>query len=251
MLTSAVDCNWETMALQETDIIPGETSPLLWNSPLITVQMLSEFIERLPLKHKEKIWARHSKGQHIPKNRILDVLYSFITLCIKIKSQNDIENTLAPFVDVVDSQTASDNGMCHSEFNNELHFWILEPVDGLSIVNEEHKMWMDEIEALREELDKAQNENAELHTSVATLQEEAKENKLRIESITAENIELRRGKDKTRDSEDDEDDNEMDPDDTDTQTPGLIAELQQKPLSEFEVLYMRTSISILSCVYML
>merc|ERR1712228_660326 len=93
-------------------------------------------------------------------------------------------------------------------------------------------MGMDQINHLKAELMKTQNDNAELHKLLNTLQEETKENKLTIERITGENIELRQGRDKTRESEDDED--EMD--DDDKETPDLIKELQEKPISEFESL---------------
>merc|ERR1712048_1307599 len=145
----------------------------------------------------------------------------------KIKSQKNIEDKLMPFVDVIGSQTEDTNGMSLDEFNNELHFWILEPVSGLIMTNDEQKQWMDEIDALRDELVKAQKDKMriqrksqmdltvlldkmkgfkpedndegrieeleeqieELHEIVNTLQDEAKENKIEIQRITEENFE--------------------------------------------------------------
>eukprot|EP00484_Ammonia_sp_Unknown_P016924 CAMPEP_0197045870 /NCGR_PEP_ID=MMETSP1384-20130603/21656_1 /TAXON_ID=29189 /ORGANISM="Ammonia sp." /LENGTH=1661 /DNA_ID=CAMNT_0042477547 /DNA_START=48 /DNA_END=5034 /DNA_ORIENTATION=- len=145
--------------------VEKEALSLLWEQPRVTIQMVSEFIERLPLKHKEKIWARHATGQYIAKNKILHTLHSFVALCIKIKdrtavapSRHDIEKRLLPFADVIRQRTENANGMSLDEFNNELHFWILEPVSGLVMTTDEQKQWMEEIDALREELVKAQKE---------------------------------------------------------------------------------------------
>ena len=138
---------------------------LLWEHPRVTIQMVSEFIERLPVKHKEKIWARHCTGQYIAKNKILHTLHSFVALCIKIKdrtavapSRQGIEQKLIPFADVIRTRTANSSGMSLGEFNEDLHFWILEPVSGLIMTDGEQQKWLDEIDALREELVKAQKE---------------------------------------------------------------------------------------------
>jgi len=252
--------------------IEKETLSLLWDQPRVTIQMVSEFIERLPLKHKEKIWARHATGHYIAKNKILHTLHSFVALCIKIKdrtavapSRHDIEKKLVPFADVIRQRTENANGCSLDEFNNELHFWILEPVSGLVMTSEEQKQWMDEIDQLREELVKAQkeklriqrksqmdltvlldkmkgfdednnNENNErieeleesideLKGIINTLEQEAKENKLEIKKLTEDNFNLRKGRDKSRESEDE--------DSEDEQVPNLIDESQQKTIDEF------------------
>merc|ERR1719242_617478 len=138
---------------------------ILWEHPRVTIQMVSEFIERLPVKHKEKIWARHCTGNYIAKNKILHTLHSFVALCIKIKdrtavapSRQGIEKKLIPFADVIRTRTANANGMSLEEFNAELHLWILEPVSGLIMTDGEQQKWLDEIDSLREELVKAQKE---------------------------------------------------------------------------------------------
>ncbi len=41
---------------------------LLWESPRVTIHMVNELIERLPLKHAEKIWMRNATGQYIAKD---------------------------------------------------------------------------------------------------------------------------------------------------------------------------------------
>merc|ERR1712228_470382 len=260
--------------------IEKETLSELWSKPRVTIQMVSEFIERLPIKHKEKIWARHATGQYIAKNKILHTLHSFVALCIKIKdrtavapSRHDIEKKLDAFAAHIRKNVASENGMSLEEFNNELHYWILEPVSGLIMTTDEQKEWMDEIDTLREELVKAQKANLrikresqmdmtvllykmkslapdeatiheseienleeqidELHEIVNTLQDEAKENKLEIKRISEENFQLRKGRDKSRLSEDDEEENDESESD---EAPQLIDESQQKRLSEFKAL---------------
>jgi len=189
-------------------------------------------------------------------------------------SRHDIEKKLIPFADAIRVRIGNENGMSLDEFNNELHFWILEPVSGLIMTSDEQKQWMDEIDALREELVKAQKDKLriqrksqmdltvlldkmkgfkpdeatiheseienleeqieELHEIVNTLQDEAKENKLEIKRITEENFQLRKGRDKSRQSEDDEDD-ENDENDDDN-VPNLIDESQTKSIAEFKAL---------------
>merc|ERR1712129_106673 len=99
------------------------------------------------------------------KTKILHTLHSFVALCIKIKdrtavapSRHDIESKLVPFADVIRARTSNANGMSLDEFNNELHFWILEPVSGLIMSTDEQKQWMDEIDQLRDELVRAQKD---------------------------------------------------------------------------------------------
>eukprot|EP01083_Nonionella_stella_P074885 203273_1 len=246
--------------------IEKEQLSQLWEQPRVTIQMVSEFIERLPLKHKEKIWARHATGQYIAKNKILHTLHSFVALCIKIKdrtavapSRHDIEKRLVPFADVIRQRTENANGMALDEFNNELHYWILEPVSGLIMTDGEQKQWLDEIDLLRDELMKAQEAKRrierksqmdltvlldkmkeldqdpsdqideleeqveELHTIVNELQDE-------IKQLTVENIALRQGRDKARESEDDEEEEEEEV------VPQLIDASQQKTLSEYREL---------------
>ena len=257
--------------------IEKETLSLLWDTPRVTIQMVSEFIERLPLKHKEKIWARHATGHYIAKNKILHTLHSFVALCIKIKdrtavapSRHDIEKKLIPFAEVIRAHTQNANGMSLDEFNDELHFWILEPVSGLIMTNDEQKQWLDEIDQLREELVKAQKDKLriqrksqmdltvlldkmkgfdpneahlkeeqieeleeqieELHEIVNTLQDEKKENALEIKRITEENFQLRKGSTRSRQSENDDDEEEEE------EAPELIDESQHKRLSEFKSL---------------
>merc|ERR1712087_822100 len=71
----------------------------------------------------------------------------------------------------------------------------------------------------------------ELHEIVNTLQDEAKENKLEIKRITEENFQLRKGRDKSRQSEDDEEDEEYE-----EEAPKLIDESQTKSIAEFKAL---------------
>jgi len=236
--------------------IEKETLSLLWDHPRVTIQMVSEFIERLPVKHKEKIWSRHATGQYIAKNKILHTLHSFVALCIKIKdrtavapSRQGIEKKLVPFADVIRQRTDNANGMSLEEFNTELHFWILEPVSGLIMTTDEQKQWMDEIDALREELVKAQKEKMriqrksqmdltvlldkmkgleetpaeqiesleeqiqDLHGIINTCQEEAKQREEDMLRLQHENDHLREtAAGKTRESEDEADEEEEDED---------------------------------------
>jgi len=255
-----------------------EALSLLWEQPRVTIQMVSEFIERLPLKHKEKIWARHATGQYIAKNKILHTLHSFVALCIKIKdrtavapSRHDIEKKLVPFADVIRQRTENANGMSLDEFNQELHFWILEPVSGLVMTTDEQRQWMEEIDALREELVKAQKEKlriqrksqmdltvlldkmkgfeqsdnsdmvddfklqiTELQEMNDQFQEDIRDKDEEINRLTEENQTLIAGRDKARDSEEDEDEEEEE--EESEEAPQLIDESQQKTLSEFREL---------------
>ena len=257
-----------------------EALSLLWEQPRVTIQMVSEFIERLPLKHKEKIWARHATGQYIAKNKILHTLHSFVALCIKIKdrtavapSRHDIENKLVPFADVIRQRTENANGMSLEEFNQELHFWILEPVSGLVMTTDEQRQWMEEIDALREELVKAQKEKlriqrksqmdltvlldkmkgfeqsdnsqiieelkeeiADLHKLNDQFQEDIRDKDEEINRLSEENQVLIAGRDKARDSEEDDEDEDDDYDYEEDEAPQLIDESQQKTLSEFREL---------------
>lgn len=131
----------------------------MWIEPKVTIQMVSEFIERLPLKHKEKIWSRHCVHNYIPKDKYLNALHSFLALCIKIKdraatapSKPEVEARLQPFVDQMTLRTLQNKGMTLEQFNHHLHTWVLEPVAGLVMATEAQLEWQQEIEELREQV---------------------------------------------------------------------------------------------------
>eukprot|EP01084_Bolivina_argentea_P078346 142140_1 len=162
----------ETLKLQLEDAISqlnnthkDQSLHILYESPRITIQMLSEFIERMPNKHKEKIWSKHSTKQSIfiVKDKILHILYTYLRLLIRSKDKTytpplieDTERILAPLVDIIKQNTENVNGMNIDEFKNEIHFWILEAVN-INIVSEK-ELWLDEINELRQECVVAQKE---------------------------------------------------------------------------------------------
>eukprot|EP01083_Nonionella_stella_P011635 33033_1 len=76
---------WKPHICQETDSFVVVDIRELWEQPRLTIEELSEFIEQLPWKHKEKIWARHATGQYIAKNKILNMLHSFLALVSRLK----------------------------------------------------------------------------------------------------------------------------------------------------------------------
>merc|ERR1712228_195716 len=190
-------------------------------------------------------------------------------------SRYDIQKKLVVFAETVRANIDNKNGMSLEEFNNELHYWILEPVQGLSMTNYyEDTQWIhDEIaqvgdelihekkdklrikrecqmdmtvlldkmkefgldEAIsRSEIEDLEGQIEELHEIVNTLQDEAKENKLEIKRITEENFQLRKGRDKSRQSEDDEEDEEDE--EYEEEAPKLIDESQTKSIAEFKAL---------------
>eukprot|EP01084_Bolivina_argentea_P260974 440889_1 len=140
---------------------------LLWNKPQVTIQMVSEFMEMLPHRQKEKIFARHATisatGLYIARNKLLHTLHSFTALCIKIKdrtgvppSRHDIENKLIPFATHIKTRIKNQNGMSLQQFNHDLHWWILEPVSGICQVT---FSMSNQIYELRKELAQTKREN--------------------------------------------------------------------------------------------
>lgn len=76
--------------------ITKEDMSVLWESPRITVQMVSQFMEHLPLKFKQKIWMRHCTqygspkgiyGKRIEPKEILFTLRSFVALFIRLNDR--------------------------------------------------------------------------------------------------------------------------------------------------------------------
>ena len=117
-------------------LLQDENETILWNEPLISVTLISEFIQRLPHKHKQNIWNRYANSDgYLKTYNIIQALHSFLTLLIKIKDKsckppkrNQIESKLQPLCNVI-SQKVEDmaNGVSQYEFNNNLHEWILLP----------------------------------------------------------------------------------------------------------------------------
>ena len=114
---------WEKIELEHklslTPIGKQQLS-LLWKEPLVTIQMVAEFIDRLPKQHKEKIWMRHrdDKGDLISSDKIINCLHSFVALCIKIKdrkaeapARSDIVNKLIPFSELIQQRIKNSNGI--------------------------------------------------------------------------------------------------------------------------------------------
>ena len=119
--------------------------------------MISEFLQRIPLEYKQIIWIKHAKGQYLEKNKILNLLYSIIELCVKIKNVNhvipslsDIKDKLVPFAQVIEDKMDKSNGINLDEFNNKISVWILEPVSGILMTNDERTQWIQEIDKFLE-----------------------------------------------------------------------------------------------------
>ena len=106
----------------------------IWDNPMITIPMVSLFIQSLPQTYKEIIWHRH---KHLSNNTpvvLLDILHSFIILCIyledasaEIPSSMDLDIHLQSFIDHIQSKLGHNKLALHHIFN-KLHVWILEPV---------------------------------------------------------------------------------------------------------------------------
>ena len=115
---------WENIELQHrlslTSIDKQQIS-LLWRNPLVTVQTVAEFIDRLPAKHKEKIWYRHVDDVDddlIESDKIIHCLHSFVALCIKIKDRKtdaparaDIVDKLLPFAQIIQKRIKNPKGI--------------------------------------------------------------------------------------------------------------------------------------------
>eukprot|EP01084_Bolivina_argentea_P021918 40731_1 len=109
------------------------TDTLLWPQPPMTVQTMSDFIQRLPFKYKQNIWKRHSQNGYIAEYDILQTLHSFAALCVKLMDRtaaapckNDIEPKLKPLnLIIIKHLSNNKNGMTKEEFNSKLHTWIL------------------------------------------------------------------------------------------------------------------------------
>eukprot|EP01084_Bolivina_argentea_P001302 2405_1 len=141
------------------EVVDNEQLSLLWKSPRITVQMISEFLERLPVSHMEIIWKRHSKGEYIPKNKIPHLLHSLIALCIKFKdstvpapSRYHIEPKILPFATIVTERIENLNGMTFDELKNKFPSWLMQSVTGLNMTTKDAKQLLDNIEELIQEL---------------------------------------------------------------------------------------------------
>lgn len=149
----------DEIAFLEAEIVKKEIEKmdmsLLWEHPRVTIQMLSELIKRLPIFHKERIWAWCCSGNYIKKNKVLKTLHAILRFCIKCKdrtaeppSVKGIEKKLIPYTDGIRSRILDPHGMSLQEYNEELHSWILEPL-----------FYKDnEIDALRAEVADMQNE---------------------------------------------------------------------------------------------
>lgn len=139
----------------------------------VTIQSVSQFMQRLPAKFKMKIWEHHCSGDYIANFNILNTLYSFVALYIKIRKpqrlahfRTDIELNLVPFADVVRQRTVNAKGMTLLEFNEEFHFWILDPVSGFVKTEDKPSRWIKEVDFLREQLAKAQQRKLQIQRTI-------------------------------------------------------------------------------------
>jgi len=115
-----------------------EDMSILWESPRITVQSVSEFMQYLPSTFKTKIWNRHCNAfrRYIEPSQILPTLRSFVALFIRLQDRKvdysslrtAIEKRLIPFAEAVRTRTESSDGISLQEFNEVLHLWILKPI---------------------------------------------------------------------------------------------------------------------------
>eukprot|EP01083_Nonionella_stella_P085294 236444_1 len=107
----------------------------LWDKPFLSVEMVCEFMDRLPKKHKEKIWQRHAKGDHIPNDKTVSCLHSILAICIKIKERSakpptlaQIKNKLVPFAQAIQKHQQDPSGLNSVEFHTKLSPWMLQRV---------------------------------------------------------------------------------------------------------------------------
>jgi len=114
-----------------------EDLSILWESPRVTVQSVSEFMQYL-YSFKTKIWNRHCNAskQLIESSEILPTLRSFVALFIRLQDRKldysslrtAIEKRLVPFAEAVRMKMENPLGISSQEFTEKLHLWILEPI---------------------------------------------------------------------------------------------------------------------------
>ena len=61
--------------------------PTIWHSPLININHISTFIDKIPIAHKNKLWERHCDSENDKQLSLLNLdslMFSIVALCIKI-----------------------------------------------------------------------------------------------------------------------------------------------------------------------
>jgi len=57
--------------------------------PNITMAQVSNFMKRLPSKHKQKLWEKYAvDNNYVPIDNMCTLLHSFIALCIKVQERD-------------------------------------------------------------------------------------------------------------------------------------------------------------------
>ena len=118
------EVQWENFELKQKlskKPLSKQELSLIWTKPRLTIQMVADFIDKLPAKHKEKIWNRHATNNYISNDNIVKCLHSFVALCIKIRDRDatapscdQVMDRLLVFAQSIQTKTGNAKGIVTS-----------------------------------------------------------------------------------------------------------------------------------------
>ena len=134
---------------------------LIWEKPRLNIEQISNFLDKLPEKHKEKMWGRHCMGKYVTIDKVGGLLFSVAALCIKIHDRNAdpyetsekdaLSKRLEPYTKLIESQIQEKDdptGLTRDDFDNSLYEWLLLPLS-LPKYREKLKCILDENSKLK------------------------------------------------------------------------------------------------------